>query len=375
MLFIMAMALTTTITNALDISLDNTISLEQGTDCQKGAVYRLGTETKYNGKAIDLLLEIMNEDNEYHTLMNKACLNVADGILNTFLRDNDEGDNRAFMDFKISPVAKGTTTSLPVDRITLVGFDLDSTGTATTDTDDIYMKSPTKGYVNSTVSHVTYMEGDFGDGYNIRLKGQSSGDCSDSAGAPDPTCRGGGIASFGTEGANKVDYVYLRVQNDNAYGEESAESKSARLIQISFKKLDIIPILNGTDYGDLPASYGEASHKISIATVLGYGDVADDDSNKEHHSINADADDNASSGSKGNFDDEDAVSIENQEANTSTFFMKIGDTYTFNIGTSGNGYLNAWIDFNGDGDFDDDGEKILDEKAINSKLAMNTAVE
>jgi len=40
--------------------------------------------------------------------------------------------------------------------------------------------------------------------------------------------------------------------------------------------------------------------------------------------------------------------------------MKPGNTYNAEVITSGDGYLNGWIDFNGDGDWDDTNEKVYD---------------
>jgi len=56
---------------AIDLPLDNSISKINGdqslSTCLTGDIYRLGTNASYNGQALDLLVEITAEDNEYDT--------------------------------------------------------------------------------------------------------------------------------------------------------------------------------------------------------------------------------------------------------------------------------------------------------------------
>lgn len=66
-------------------------------------------------------------------------------------------------------------------------------------------------------SNVTYSENLFTSGYDVRLEGQATGNCNDSASNPEAECRGG-ISVFGTAGANRVTEVNIRVANNNAYG-------------------------------------------------------------------------------------------------------------------------------------------------------------
>jgi uncharacterized repeat protein (TIGR01451 family) len=120
----------------------------------------------------------------------------------------------------------------------------------------------------------------------------------------------------------------------------------------------------GDDYGDAPTSlvlidaaltntYGSASHQTDDATYLGLR--VDAEANNQP-SPNADGDDN-----NGTPNDEDGVT-----------FPMVGTTRVLSVGMSNNltvkasvsGFLNAWIDWNQNGDWDDPGEQI----ATNSSL-------
>ncbi|NKQ40760.1 MAG: hypothetical protein HF962_04235, partial [Sulfurovum sp.] len=381
----------TTALQAVDIPLDNTIAKINGdgnlATCSTGDTYRLGTTATYNGQALDILLTITATDNEYPLINQGAgdCIGVDSGILETRLRDRSgvagsgsDADTIAFMDLQVSIVQQGMTTPLEVDRIVFSGFDLDTNGVADTaavnytGTDDIYMIAPSRGYIQAGVSNVAYSEGNFGAGYNVKLRGQNTGNCNDSATNPDAACRGGGIVVEGTNGPNKVTLANIRVINDNAYGNYTTDAAAHRLIQLSFKEVDFENILQSSiDHGDIPASYGDAFHAVSVYTVLGYGYPADNEN--AQNSLNADADDNPDVGNI-NFDDEDGVLIGSQPTVGSELNMTVGFSYDLNVTSIGNGFLSVWIDLNGDGDFDDAGEQILTDHVLSSVVAINTIV-
>ncbi|KAG1654010.1 Serine-aspartate repeat-containing protein D [Nymphon striatum] len=374
-LLLLSTLLVSTSSYAVDITLDNTLAEISGdlntSTCLVGDIYRLGTTATYGGQALDLLVEVTAEDNEFDELGSSIpCITVASGILETSLRDRDAGDDLAYIDLKISVVYKNTNTPLEVDRIVFSGFDLDSS-TSGTGTDDVYMISPSRGYVDSGVSNVSYSEGAYGAGYDVKLKGQNTGNCNDSAASPDPTCRGGGISVTGLGGPNKVTDINIRVSNDNAYG-QSTSTTARRLIQLSFKEVDFNALLaSSVDHGDIPSSnYLDASHNVSVFTVLGYGEPAD--SENAQYSTDADSDDSDPSGQ--NFDDEDGVRIDGQEAVGSLLGMTVGRTHVVGVTTIGSGYLSAWLDLNGDGDFSDSGEKILSDSSLSSTVAIDTDI-
>lgn len=381
---------------AIDLPLDNTIVKTNGDQslntCLTGDIYRLGTTATYNGQALDVLVEITAEDNEYDTLTNptggRPCIGVAGGILETALRDRDvqNGNNspQAFMDLKITVVQQGTSNPVEVDRITFSGFDLDTNGAPTTSiyytgTDDIYMIAPSRGYIQSGgASNVTYNEGAYGASYDVQLQGQTTGNCTDSAANPDPSCRGGGIAVYGPNGPNRVTSVNIRVSNDSAYANipigDYYDERAYRLIQISFKELDFEAILSSSvDHGDIPVSYQDASHDVTVFTVLGYGEPAD--SENAQYSTNADADDTDPAGQ--NYDDESDLELDGVLVTSTQLDLTLGATHTLDVTTIGTGYLSAWIDMDISGNFDDTAgstEILLDDVLLSSTIAIKTPI-
>ena len=109
------------------------------------------------------------------------------------------------------------------------------------------------------------------------------------------------------------------------------------------------------DWGDLPAIYNTtaisdgASHILDGATFLGAG--VDDEADGQP-ATNADADDNNDSDGAGVGvdDDEDGITFDTP--------IIAGQPATITVQAT-DGFLNAWIDFNGDGDFGDTGEQIV----------------
>ncbi|MCA9023167.1 MAG: NHL repeat-containing protein, partial [Planctomycetaceae bacterium] len=106
------------------------------------------------------------------------------------------------------------------------------------------------------------------------------------------------------------------------------------------------------DFGDAPPSFpndigdpdGEgAKHAINANGLHLGANVSDETNGKE--SVNANLD---------NFDDGILLNpiIAGDNASTVTII------------SSGSGYIDAWMDFNGDGDWDDPGEKILSSRAV-----------
>ena len=95
------------------------------------------------------------------------------------------------------------------------------------------------------------------------------------------------------------------------------------------------------DFGDAPESYGSASHYIILNTR--YLGSPPDAEAAQQYSPEADGDDRT-----GN-DDEDGVTFPD---------MIQGTRVTVRINIVGSGRLNGWMDWNGDGDFDDSNEKV-----------------
>ncbi len=120
----------------------------------------------------------------------------------------------------------------------------------------------------------------------------------------------------------------------------------------------------GTDFGDAPASYGTqgagaASHTIDPISPLLLGGCVDTEADGQPD-VSASGDDSAAGTSSigGCFDDEEAVAF--QSALTACQSAQV----TVTAGAAG--LLDAWIDFNLDGDFNDPGEQIFDAQALTS---------
>ncbi len=118
----------------------------------------------------------------------------------------------------------------------------------------------------------------------------------------------------------------------------------------------ILSLWGPRDFGDAPDSYGTraggngASHE-AIGPALGTNRDTEFDGQP---TANADGDDTA-----GSSDDEDGL------VSQSTLTAGNSGTVTLNVqGTTGTHFINAWIDFNADGDWADTGEQIASDFAV-----------
>ena len=108
------------------------------------------------------------------------------------------------------------------------------------------------------------------------------------------------------------------------------------------------------DYGDAPDSYSTtnssngARHEIIPGGIyLGYGVDEDADG---YPSVDADGDDLT------NTDDEDGIVFLTE--------LNPGELACFDVVAEGNGYLNAWIDFNNNGNWNESVEHIIDNQGL-----------
>lgn len=118
---------------------------------------------------------------------------------------------------------------------------------------------------------------------------------------------------------------------------------------------NVVPPVGDFDWGDAPdpgyptlSASGGACHKVSQTSYLFLGTLIDIE-NDGQPNINCTGDDNS------NLDDEDGVMFPP---------LFIGNMVTLNVNAFGNGLLNAWIDYNQDGDWADAGEQIFTNKAL-----------
>ena len=122
------------------------------------------------------------------------------------------------------------------------------------------------------------------------------------------------------------------------------------------------------DFGDAAASYPTtlaedgARHTPTGPTLGAYRDWESDGT----HSWRADADDTA-----GTVDDEDGVTLSGVSASTTAPTMASLEVELRNADPTAN-YLDAWIDFNGDGDWDDSGEQIFTSHNLGTTDGIQT---
>ncbi|MEM8721275.1 MAG: GEVED domain-containing protein [Cyanobacteria bacterium P01_G01_bin.39] len=355
---------------AVSVQLNGTSTILSGTDCDI-ATYRFPSNTTYQGQALDILVEVLQEENDLvdQNPFGEYCITPVNNSITVDIADR-QGDNNtlAFMDLKITVVAQGTTTPVEVDRLAISGFDLDTFSGV--DTDDIYFFNPDGAYVSSA-SNVTPSTGSFfGGQYNVKLKGQGTGDCSDTPGATsDVACRGGGIFITGDNGLNTVSSVQLRVQNDNAYS-TATDNTSLRRFQLSLEIGQIEELVtDNTDFGDADNSYQSAGTSVSTSLSLGNGIFPD---NEATHQFSADATgDDTDTTPVSDFDDDDGVQLNNQPLDNQS--LEAGATTNLDVTTFGTGFLSGWLDLNADGTFDA-GEQVIDDLAINSSTITNSSV-
>ncbi|NES82407.1 MAG: choice-of-anchor E domain-containing protein [Moorea sp. SIO1G6] len=142
-------------------------------------------------------------------------------------------------------------------------------------------------------------------------------------------------------------------------------------------EITVTPPTTTVDYGDAPdttASTGNGdyqtlsansgpTHTIDNSTYLGAGVTADTDGFGDGTDNNNNATD----------DTDDGVQINSASLQGQT--LPISDNVRLDITTAGSGVLNAWIDWNADGDFDDSGEQIATNASPSGNaIALNLTV-
>ena len=315
------------------------------------ASYRFGTNTTYEGQPLDLLVDVLSEDNEHSPGGGRpSCVGVGNQVLEVYINDQDFADNAAHVDMRLTLVRAGTSTPVEVDRLIVTGFDLDSS--SGTSTDDLYFNTgpATQSYVSEN-SQTSVLSGSyFGGNYNTRIQGRTSGNCTDDSNSVDPECRAS-VVFVGTSTAD------IRIQNDNAYGNNSGLG-SYRGYFISFRVDDFEDLIeSNTDYGDTPAAYPSSRQSISSRLGLGRGLVPDSDGAQQQSADARGDDTDGAGGAVVNFDDEDGISVAGNVLDGRVFVPD--EDVDIDVSTYGSGYLNAWFDWNRDGDFSDPGERAV----------------
>ncbi|MGB5553697.1 MAG: GEVED domain-containing protein, partial [Flavobacteriaceae bacterium] len=124
------------------------------------------------------------------------------------------------------------------------------------------------------------------------------------------------------------------------------------------------------DAGDAPSSYGYAAHILPVLTATPlsiYMGVVPPDSEDPFVNFSLGNSDDSTG------DDEDGVSSGGSDLSGQT--LSRGQVKLINVATNGAGVLNAWIDFNRDGDFDDFGEQIANDAApLAGNIILNVPI-
>ena len=125
--------------------------------------------------------------------------------------------------------------------------------------------------------------------------------------------------------------------------------------------LSVYTFVRAKDFSDAPGSYGMASHAINVLKNPETGEYENyiflghlvDPEPFALSSANADGDDNDAT------DDEDGVIFPKLVQGDTADILVIVTVHDF-----GTGLLNSWFDWNGDGDFEDSGEKISNPVSV-----------
>jgi uncharacterized repeat protein (TIGR01451 family) len=129
---------------------------------------------------------------------------------------------------------------------------------------------------------------------------------------------------------------------------------------------DYLVAVVGTDFGDAPASYGTqgagaAIHTVDPLAALFFGSCVDTEADGQPDASAAGDDQAAGTFRVGScFDDEDGIAFVSVPTACQTSQVSVTATM---IG-SGGGLLDAWIDWNADGDFGDAGEQVFTSQPV-----------
>ncbi len=151
----------------------------------------------------------------------------------------------------------------------------------------------------------------------------------------------------------QVDQVVVRYEN--APGTQSNPSEQ----MIAYHDIDFCQL--PVDYSDAPSSYGAPSHGIDASLYM--GSVVPDADSAANPGASANGDDVTGT------DDEDGASIPALTQRDSANILVNVRQASVN-----DGYLQGWIDWNGDGDFNDGGEQIATDLQLGSGTNGNITI-
>ena len=315
----------------LDFS--TTPTLTTATPLVAGAVYRYSNINT----GIDALVRIVSLNNgaTLATIDNNTAPTGGAPDLRAFFNPELGGSNARSVDFQITFVTAGTNTPLPFDFVaTAIDVDGDSGSLREyAEFQNVYAEYLLNNPTNLRVNASTPSAG------NTRFESATS------LNAPgiDPSANQNIVATFYSQ---KSTFNY-RI---GALGTGS----SVRLTSLQFTCPNLpapTGVAKSQDFGDAPASYGNVRHDIVTGFHLGAG-VTAETGGYNNATANADAND-------------DGVTIGTlRRSNTATVSVAV---------TGASGRLQAWFDWNRDGDFLDAGEQVATNVADNGAGDTNSA--
>ena len=315
------------------LNFSTTPTLQSGTALQVGAIYRYPNINTN----IDALVRIvaLNNGATLATIDNNTAPAGAAPDLRPFFNPELGGSNARSVDFQITFVVAGTNTPLPFDFVaTAIDVDGDSGSLREyAEFQNVYaeylLNNPTNLSVNASAPSAG----------NTRFESATS------LNAPgiDPSANQNIVATFF---AQKSAFNYRIGTLGTGTG--------VRLTSLQFTCPNL-PAPTGTaksqDFGDAPVSYGNVRHDIVTGFRLGAG-VTAETGGYNNATANADAND-------------DGVTIGTlRRSNTATVSVAV---------TGASGRLQAWFDWNRDGDFLDAGEQVATNVADNGADDTNSA--
>lgn len=169
-----------------------------------------------------------------------------------------------------------------------------------------------------------------------------------------------GISTFPTTISNQADIDYVGQFSGTPFTGVSDDPTTTT--QNDPTDIDVVEALD--DYGDAPDSYGDANHTISPTLYL--GSTAPPDSEPDTQ-LGTDAGAGADGDDGDGTDDEDGVTFSPSLSFPDTVHVvQAGISNDVDVVATGAGVLNAWIDYNQDGDFDDPGEQIFTDENLSA---------
>ncbi|AMQ55123.1 DUF7507 domain-containing protein [Algoriphagus sanaruensis] len=334
-----------------------------GANLNPGASYRFSNVvTLPGGTVVDAIVTIEDEVRSKISAFDDTDSGYPTALQPILSGDGStRRDNNGWATFRYEFVLSGTSTPVTIPNFTAYLIDIDG--------DSNFHEFQAVSAGNGSLGNISFGNGaednldelsepaPFGTRYQ-----DNTGSSAESGGNPIPT------NVF--ERIVKVDFVNIQTFRWRfGLRYRRSEAQNSRYFSFYVSCIDDFQV-GAADYGDAPASYGTPSHttpsNVSPSNITPRFGAIVDRENGSFPSVNADGDDLNSDDPSSTEDDEDGISF------SGSFDANQNKTITVN--TRGTGQINAWIDWNRDGDFNDAGEQIVTNQAV-SGTSTNTQLQ